>query len=229
VLEKVFPVLKKSSKYFCILIFLILLVDIIAFFFIPLEKIDKLLPFKELSASSTIAVLFHGYTGDRKAIDRETKRRINFGISLFRENDSDVLITSGGKRPQNQKTGAVLMAEFAVDAGVSDSSVHIEDASYDSKSNLENISRWISENKIKHDVMLISSPFHLMRIKALREICGTKIYYAPYILHEANPPISRVELWTSAHYNFVIYIINRILPIEFYDHFVGWLRKNTSF
>jgi uncharacterized SAM-binding protein YcdF (DUF218 family) len=220
---------KAGIKYFCIFFSLIFLFDIIVFSIVPLGKIDNLVTFDKLSHSAPIAVLFHGYTGTRKAIDRETKRRMNFGIFLFENNDSKVLITSGGKRPDNQKTGAVLMAEFAAEAGVSERNLHIEDASYDSKSNLENISRWISKQKRNPEVILVSSPFHLIRIKALREISATKTYYAPYLLHEANPPIPRVELWRSAHYNLAIYIANKILPIEFYDHFVRLLRKNTSF
>ena len=208
------------------LIFICLIAEI-AIFFLPYSLFDSYTRSENNEQSSTIAVLFHGYNESENGVDQETERRLNYAISMIGEDMHPTFLLVGGNSPQFERTGADLMSKYCRDLGISNKYIITDSISFDSKSNLRSIVA-LSNPEPKDTVTVVSSLFHLLRIKYTQNLLRDRIHFNPYEFDTSSPKITRYFFWKSIHYNFLIFLINKVLPNSVYESIVVWVRTNTK-
>ncbi|MHB8808741.1 MAG: YdcF family protein [Desulfobulbaceae bacterium] len=204
----------------------LLLADIALFAVLPVRLLSPSPPPDHKKPVAVAAVLFNGFTSTRTGINDETGRRLHHGLSLLRSGQARLLLVAGGSRPDKGVNGARLMAKYLHDQGVAEEQIIVEDQSRDSFSNLARI-RDITGKKGLESVGLVSSPHHLLRIKALSP-AAADFRLLPYDAADCDPPLSRLEIWWSAHNNLAAWLAAMLLPTPVYDRIVLWVRTYTD-
>ena len=205
----------------------LLLADIALFAFLPVRLLSPSLPAEHGKPVAVAAVLFNGFSPERTGINEETRRRLQHGLSLLRSNQARLLLVAGGSRPDKGVNGARLMARYLHDQGVAEEQIIVEDQSRDSFSNLARI-RNITGEKGLESVGLVSSPHHLLRIRALNSPAAAGFRFLPYDAAGCDPPLGREEIWLSAHSNLAAWLAAVLLPTPVYDRIVLWVRTYTN-
>lgn len=204
----------------------LMLADITLFALLPVRLLSPSSPPDHEKPVAVAAVLFNGFTPERTGINDETRRRLQYGLSLHRRSQARLLLVAGGSRPDKGVNGARLMAKYLYDQGVAEEQIIVEDQSRDSFSNLVRI-RNITGKKGLESVGLVSSPHHLLRIKALSPAAAA-IHFLPYDVADCDPPLTRLEIWWSAHNNLAAWLAAMLLPTPVYDRIVLWVRTYTN-
>ena len=57
---------------------------------------------------------------------------------------------------------------------------------------------------------------------------NASLLYYPYNPADCSPPLSRSEIWHSAHYNGVAFALQLFLPEPLYRKLVIWIREHTE-
>ncbi len=211
-------------------IFLVLFValDLAIFFLLPVKLLYQI-QFEPLRLPVDVAaILFHDFNEPKTGISNETKRRIHYGLSLLQNNKAKALIVAGGSRPDPEINGAALMADYLRKKGIPDDTIIVEDSSRDTLSNLENIQEIMRQRDFR-SAGLVSSPYHLLRLKALNIGAHENFQYDPYDIFLCFPPLTRKEIWFSAHYNLTAFAAATVLSEERYRNIVSWIRENTEY
>ena len=205
-----------------------IIVDILVFLLLP-ARLLNVIQYDDAPASvDLMAVLFHDFNSTGTGVNNEAKRRIHHGVSLMKNGNIKYLVVAGGDRPDKEFSGAQLMADYIKNTGIMETEkIIVEDRSRDSMTNLENIGRVMGDLHLT-SAGLVSSPFHLLRIKAVNMATSGKFYYFPYDAVSCSPPLSRGEIWRSAHYNLTAYVASFILPGNWYNALVQWVREHTD-
>ena len=205
-------------------IIILTVIDFVAFVCIPQRWVYP-------SISSTldrphkadaIVVLFHDF-GDYHSMGRESLRRVHYGVNLFKDGYASNIIFAGGARLSRNLYGSKLMASFARELGIPPEQVHFEARSNDSISNWEESYKTLKKHQW-YSVLLVSSLFHLKRIKMLINNRGINVYYTPVPFNSCNPPITSFDYWFSAHYNLVSYLLYCLLPSSTYRNLINKIR-----
>jgi uncharacterized SAM-binding protein YcdF (DUF218 family) len=205
----------------------LLMADIALFAFLPVRLLCPSLPAEHGKPVAAAAVLFNGFSPERTGINEETRRRLQFGLSLLRSNQARLLLVAGGNRPEKGINGARLMARYLRSQGVAAEQIIVEDQSRDSFSNLARI-REITGEKGLESVGLVSSPHHLLRIRALNSPAAAGFRFLPYDATDCVPPLGRGEIWLSAHVNIGAWLAAVLLPVPVYNWIVLWVRTYTN-
>lgn len=209
----------RYSVYGIILVVIIVVITIIIF---PYHWLGEWV-FRDvhyLHKADVIVVLFHGYNEDRTRVNRESYRRVSYGVKLFYEGYAQNIIFSGG-RPK----GANLMAQLGEQLGVSPQAILIENRSRDTISNWENSSQ-IVKAKQWNSVLLVSSVFHVARAIRITNPNGITIYPAAVPYDSCDPPYMRRELMRSFFHNFGAYVLYAIAGERNYERIVDYVRRN---
>lgn len=149
------------------------------------------------------------------------------GISLLKNKKVEQLIVVGGNREASKRTGAQLMADYLLEQDVPAEKILIEANSKDTISNMEQLGKILAEHNID-TLALISSPYHLLRLQTMGIQCKADVKKISYNPANCFPPLSRNEVWFSAHYNALAYVAHVILPESLYRKIVAWIRKHTE-
>jgi len=205
------------------------LADLFLFFVVPLPLLLPERPVPPSVATDAVAVLFHGFNGNKDGLDNETKRRMNYALDLVRKKGARGLILSGGRRPKGRAQGSVFMAEYALREGISRQMIFADPVSRDSRGNLRAIEA-IMDQKGWKTVTIVTSPYHLKRIKIVaRDLLRPGVHFVSYDPESADPPLARCDLWRSAHCNLTGLVAWKLFPEKAYRKAVGWLRENTEY
>lgn len=205
----------------------LLLADIALFALLPVPYLYPSFPSQARQPAAAAAVLFNGFTPERTGINDETRRRLHHGLSLLRGNRVRLLLVAGGNRPDKGVNGARLMATYLRNQGVAEEQIIVEDQSRDSLSNLARITQIMREKGLA-SMGLVSSPHHLLRIQALNSPAAESFRFLPYDAANSDPPLTRAEIWCSAHSNLAAWLAAVLLPAPVYDRIVRWVRSHTD-
>ena len=204
----------------------VIALDIVAFSLLPIRY---LYPFSFARASLPVqaaVILFHDFADSESSLSPESRRRLHYGMNLLLEEKAGVLLLCGGNRPESGRNGARLMADYLLRASVPATRILVEDSSWDTVSNLAAASRILRQEKIVH-AGLVSSPYHLLRIKHLDK--GVEKYVLlPYPVPSAVPPPTRREIWLSAHHNLAAWLAAAVLPKDVYRVLVNRAREQAD-
>ncbi len=220
---------RKMSPGALAILFLVgaFVIDLAVFYTLPLGLLYPEMIDNNETRTGTAAILFNDFNDDFTGINDETKRRIHHGISLLEKGEVKQLVAVGGNREKSRRKGAQLMADYMLEQGVTAGNIIVEAGSNDSISNLQQLEQLLGDREI---VVLgvISSPYHLLRIKTMDIPLRFKLSLSAYDPASCIPPLTRSEVWFSAHYNALACLAQTFLPESLYRKVVLWVRENTE-
>lgn len=205
----------------------LLAVDLALFALLPVRALHPDLPSPDQEPVAVAAILFNGFNVERTEINDETKRRLAHGLALLRGGRAKLLLVAGGNRPGQTANGARLMAGYLQSQGLAENRIVVEDQSRDSRSNLDRIREKLRTQGLG-STALVSSPHHLWRIRLLPGQVAAGFTFLPYDPTDCVPPLTRLEIWCSAHNNGAAWLAAVLLPERLYDGIVGWVRTYTT-
>lgn len=170
-------------------------------------------------------VVFFGDFNCNGDVSDESIRRLSFAVDLYKKGAGRNIIFVGGWRPSSHQYGSVLMAKKAVEMGVKPEAVFHDLVSRDTINNWKEAEKIIRENNFR-SALLISSPFHLLRIETMLDICSDiDALYAGYGDNNDRPDKSFLEKLSEYNYNIVSIITYMVLPSGLYRTAIEKLRS----
>ena len=170
------------------------------------------------------AVVFNGGNDEDLGVGKETMRRIDHALELYRDGLTSNIVCVGGARPEGEIHGAGDMRSVVVSLGVPAEHVFSEQTSYDSESDWEEASKIIDSNNWK-SVTIVSSAVHLPRLQDIMTDENLSIIYSPYPYDQCQPEISCVCLWWQIHHEWLALLATTVLPDSVYRSSIRWLRE----
>ena len=104
--------------------------------------------------------------------------RLDHAIELYRKGMAPVIVVTGGNQPGDQFTEATASANYLIRRGVPDEDVLREVSGESSWQSLAAAANFLDERDIS-DVLLVSDPFHSLRIRAMASELGLEGHSSP--------------------------------------------------
>jgi vancomycin permeability regulator SanA len=104
--------------------------------------------------------------------------RLDHAIELYRKDLAPVIVVTGGNQPGDQYTEATASANYLIERGVPDDDVLREVSGTSSWQSLAAAANFLDDRGIK-DVLLVSDPFHSLRIRAMASELGLDGHSSP--------------------------------------------------
>lgn len=171
------------------------------------------------------AVLINEFDKDTGELDPETQRRLNHALDLYRRGTVDYLLCVGGARPRFKVFGSELMRQFLIGKGVPEGEIFLERKSFDSRTNWQMAYKAVRDHGWDKFVV-VSSPFHLQRFRQViinDPKSDIRVLLSPYILNEAQPPITCFGVWRQVHYEWLAHF-SQMLPEKMYNKWIYQIR-----
>jgi uncharacterized SAM-binding protein YcdF (DUF218 family) len=131
-------------------------------FVIIWEQIDTRRP-----ASAIVVMGAAQYDGKPSPVLRA---RVDHAIQLWQRGLAPRLFVTGGMGDGDTTTEAAVARRYAMAHGVPDSVILVENASRTTSESLRNVAKMMRENR--RDVILVSDPFHMLRLSILARRFG---------------------------------------------------------
>jgi uncharacterized SAM-binding protein YcdF (DUF218 family) len=97
--------------------------------------------------------------------------RLDHAMELYERDLAPVIVVTGGNQPGDQFTEATASANYLIQRGVPDEDVLREVSGTTSWQSLAAAANFLDDRSIK-DVLLVSDPFHSLRIRAMASELG---------------------------------------------------------
>lgn len=104
--------------------------------------------------------------------------RLDHAIELYRKDLAPVIVVTGGNQPGDEYTEATASANYLIRRGVPDEDVLREVSGTSSWQSLAAAANFLEDRKI-NDVLLVSDPFHSLRIRAMASELGLEGHSSP--------------------------------------------------
>ncbi|MEA2686563.1 MAG: hypothetical protein QOE93_1758 [Actinomycetota bacterium] len=104
--------------------------------------------------------------------------RLDHAIELWEQRLAPVVVVTGGNQPGDRFTEATASANYLIAHGVPDEDVLREVSGTSSWQSLAAVSEFLSERDIT-EVLLVSDPFHSLRISAMANELGLEAHASP--------------------------------------------------
>lgn len=104
--------------------------------------------------------------------------RLDHAIELYEKDLAPVIVVTGGNQPGDQYTEATASANYLIQHGVPDEDVLREVSGTSSWQSLAAAANFLDDRKI-NDVLLVSDPFHSLRIRAMATELGLEAHSSP--------------------------------------------------
>ena len=156
----------------------VLLGSIAVVMVIVICTINRILNEDDLSACVSPSILDNCTTADAivAVSGGDTEARAVMAIRLFKAGWARQIIFSGASADPDSISNAEAMRRLAIEAGIPKRLITVEEKSRDTKENAENTVKILHELRAKN-VILVSSPYHLKRVKLNFEYVDDTIYY----------------------------------------------------
>lgn len=106
------------------------------------------------------------------------KARVTHAAELYRQGLAPVVVVTGGRREGDRYTEASVAAGELIQLGVPESALRLEAGGVSSWQSLAATARFLKDEGIK-EVLLVSSPYHSLRVKYIAGEVGLKGYASP--------------------------------------------------
>lgn len=119
------------------------------------------------------------------------RARVDHAIGLWRQGLAPTLIMTGGQAPGDTTSEAAVERRYAMKQGVPSSVIRVETKSRNTSESLRNVAAMLDHDA--RDVILVSDPFHMLRLSILARRFGLRPQTSP----TRTSPISanREEFW----------------------------------
>ncbi len=104
--------------------------------------------------------------------------RLDHALDLYRQGLADTIVVTGGKQPLDRFTEAAASAQYLERRGVPESAIVQETAGRSSYDSLRGAARLLAAQG-KRRVLLVSDPYHSLRIKGIAEEVGLDALTSP--------------------------------------------------
>lgn len=104
--------------------------------------------------------------------------RLDHAIELYRKDLAPVIVVTGGNQPGDQFTEATASANYLIQRGVPDEDVLREVSGTSSWQSLAAAANFLDDREI-NEVLLVSDPFHSLRIRAMASELGLDAHSSP--------------------------------------------------
>ena len=215
--------MKKILTVFGVLLLLLISLDYAACT-VYCRKVGHFFRWNEIHRADA-AVVFFGDHDRHYMPGRETLRRLDHALELYREGMIDNLICVGGISLVKKRgvSGSYMMRDYLIRKGVPGSRVMYDSVSYDSFSNWEEARRMLVSNGWK-TVTLISSPFHLYRLSGIVDADGLVLSFSPYS-RECKVSLTAFMYQRQwIHHEWIAYAALKLLPEQYYRKLLRMIR-----
>ena len=104
--------------------------------------------------------------------------RLDHAVELWEEGLASVVVVTGGNQPGDRFTEASASADYLVDAGVPAEVILSEDEAHNSYDSLVGVRDLLVSRGLTR-VLLVSDPFHSLRIRLIAQELGLVAYVSP--------------------------------------------------
>ena len=104
--------------------------------------------------------------------------RLDHAIELYKKDLAPVIVVTGGNQPGDSFTEATASANYLIERGVPDEDVLREVSGTSSWQSLAAAANFLDDREIT-DVLLVSDPFHSLRIRAMASELGLDGHSSP--------------------------------------------------
>ena len=120
------------------------------------------------------------------------KARLDHGIDLWRRNPAGLLVFTGGSGPGDTTSEAEVGRSYARKRGVPDSAIVVETTGRTTSESMGSVAEILRERHAATAV-LVSDPFHMLRLRVIAMKLGIKAYTSPTRTSPISP--NREERW----------------------------------
>lgn len=107
------------------------------------------------------------------------KARLDHAARLYAEGRADMIIVTGGKQPGDRVTQGYAGYDYLKAVGVPEEAIKVEVEGTNSFEELSAASVIMHQERVGPDVLLISDPYHSLRISQIAEEVGLKPHVSP--------------------------------------------------
>jgi uncharacterized SAM-binding protein YcdF (DUF218 family) len=104
--------------------------------------------------------------------------RLDHAIELYEKDLAPVIVVTGGNQPGDRYTEATASANYLIQRGIPDEDVLREVSGTSSWQSLAAAANFLDDREI-NDVLLVSDPFHSLRIRAMATELGLEAHSSP--------------------------------------------------
>jgi uncharacterized SAM-binding protein YcdF (DUF218 family) len=104
--------------------------------------------------------------------------RLDHAIDLYERDLAPVVVVTGGNQPGDRFTEAAASANYLLERGIPDEDVLREVSGTSSWQSLAAVAAFLEDRDIK-EVLLVSDPFHSLRISAMADELGLDAHSSP--------------------------------------------------
>ena len=122
------------------------------------------------------------------------RARVDHAIGLWQRGFAKRLVMTGGRAPGDTTSEAAVERRYALANGVPDSVILIETESRSTSEALRNVATVLRDSP--REVLLVSDPFHMLRLAILARRVGLKPRTSP--THTSPISTNRAEFWRYA-------------------------------
>jgi uncharacterized SAM-binding protein YcdF (DUF218 family) len=122
------------------------------------------------------------------------KARLDHAVDLWRRGIASRLVLTGGKGTGDTTTEAEVGRRYVMKAGVADTAILLENQGRTTSASLESVARIMASQHLERAV-LVSDPFHMLRLKILARRFGVESVTSP----TRTSPISANRLEAFAY------------------------------
>jgi uncharacterized SAM-binding protein YcdF (DUF218 family) len=105
------------------------------------------------------------------------KARVDHAVELWRRGLAPVLVVTGGQGPGDTTTEAAVERRYAMSKGVPSAAIRVEPTGRSTSESLRNVA--LMMGKDAREVILVSDPFHMLRLAILARRFGLKPRTSP--------------------------------------------------
>ncbi len=193
--------MKRKTRYIWLILFIFTVVYIIAnaVSICRFAKVDQ-------KAEADVAIIL-GAAASNDEVSPVYQERINHGIRLYKEGYVKKVIVTGGKGDGNNVSDAYVAKQYAVEQGVPEADILLEETSKITQENLEYAKVLMSENDYQ-TAIIVSDPLHMKRAMLLARDAGIEGYSSPttttrYVSAKTKLPFLTRELFFYIGYKWV--------------------------
>src|SRR3954447_10630969 len=155
---------------------LVLLFSSIAYYGVTLYQVRSVAASDQARPVDAIVVMGAAQYDGRPSPQLEA--RLDHVVDLWNRGLAPLIVVTGGNQPGDRFTEAGASARYLVDHGVDPDAIAEEDSGHSSWESLRSVAD-ILHGRGARSVLLVSDPFHSLRIRLIAEELGFTAYVSP--------------------------------------------------
>ena len=112
------------------------------------------------------------------------RARLDHAVRLWKDGRASQMLLTGGRHPGDLISEAAASRKYVLRRGVPDSALIMEDAGRTTLASMRGVARLLAahtheDDSLPHSVLLVSDPFHMLRLDLLARLHGLRPLPSP--------------------------------------------------